>query len=120
MRILIDENMSSPRLAGRLQSVASTVVLATDVGLTTVSDAKVLAWAVAHDYSVLTRDHEDFADLHDLVITVGGHHAGILVVRFDNDPRHNLTERGIATAIGNLASSGTILADGIHVLNHWR
>ena len=28
-----------------------------------------------------------------------GHHAGILIVRFDNDPRHNLTDRGIGTAI---------------------
>jgi hypothetical protein len=34
----------------------------------------------------MTRDHEDFADLHDLVLAVGGHHPGILVVRFDNDP----------------------------------
>jgi hypothetical protein len=69
---------------------------------------------------VLTRDHEDFAALHDLVMAVGGHHPGILVVRFDNDPRHNLTERGIATALVNLESSAVAVADGIHVLNHWR
>ena len=56
---------------------------------------------------MITRDHEDFADLHDLVAAiVGGHHPGILVVRFDNDPRHNPTERAIATALGNLESSG--------------
>ena len=85
-----------------------------------VSDARVLAWAVAQGRPVLTRDHEDFADLHDLVMAVGGHHPGILVVRFDNDPRHNLTERAIATALGNLESSGVAVADRIHVLNHWR
>ena len=89
-------------------------------GLGSVSDARVLAWAVAQDRPVLTRDHEDFADLHDLVVAVGGHHPGILVVRFDNDPRHNLTERAIATAIGNLESSGVAVVDRIHVLNHWR
>ena len=80
--------------------------LPTQHRLGSVSDARVLAWAVAQDRPVLTRDHEDFADLHDLVLAVGGHHPGILVVRFDNDPRHNLTERAIATAIGNLESSG--------------
>ena len=120
MRVLIDENMSSRRLAVRLQSAGHDVVLATDVGLASVSDARVLTWAVAQDRPVLTRDHEDFADLHDLVMTVVGHHPGILVVRFDNDSRHNLTERAIATALENLESSGMAVADRIHVLNHWR
>ena len=47
---------------------------------------------------VLTRDRKDFTDLHDLIMACGGHHPGLLIIRFDNDPRHNLTERGIATA----------------------
>jgi hypothetical protein len=68
----------------------------------------------------MTRDQEDFAALHDLVKAVGGHHPGILVVRFDNDARHNLTERAIAAAIGNLEASGLGFADAIQVLNHWR
>ena len=85
-----------------------------------VSDARVLARAVAQDRAVLTRDHEDFTDLHDLVMAVGGHHRGILVVLFDNDPRHNLTDRGIATALGNLESARIAIADQMHVLNHWR
>jgi predicted nuclease of predicted toxin-antitoxin system len=120
VRVLIDENMSSRRLAVRLQAAGHDVVLASDVGLVSVSDARVMAQAVDQDRPVLTRDHEDFADLHDLVMAVGGHHPGILVVRFDNDPRHNLTERAIATALENLESSGVAVADQIHVLNHWR
>ena len=120
MRVLVDENMSSHRLAARLQSAGHDAVLATDVGLVSVADARVLAWAVAQDRPVLTRDHDDFTALHDLVVAVGGHHPGILVVRFDNDSRHNLTERAIAMALGNLESSGVVIADGIHVLNHWR
>jgi predicted nuclease of predicted toxin-antitoxin system len=120
VRVLADENMSSRRLAARLQAAGHDVVLATDVGLVTVSDARVMAWAAGEGRPVLTRDHEDFADLHDLVMAVRGHHPGILVVRFDNDPRHNLTERAIATALGNLESAGVLVADRIHVLNHWR
>jgi predicted nuclease of predicted toxin-antitoxin system len=117
---LVDENMSSIRLAARIRSARHDVLLATDVGLTSVSDARVLAWAVTNGRPVLTRDHGDFADLHDLVAAVGGHHPGIIVVRFDNDPRHNLTERAIAMALSNLESSGIAIADSIQVLNHWR
>lgn len=113
MRVVVDENMSSHRLAARLRSAGHDVVLAADVGLTSVSDARVLAWAVAQGGPVLTRDHEDFADLHDLVVAAGGHHPGLLVVRFDNDPRHNLTERAIATALANLESSAVVVADRI-------
>src|SRR5262249_26974332 len=120
MRVLVDENMSSRRPADRLRAAGHDVALALDVGLVAASDARVLTWAVGRGLPVLTRDHEDFADLHDLVRAVGGHHPGLLVVRFDNDPRHNLTERGVATALANLEDSGVAVADQIHVLNHWR
>jgi predicted nuclease of predicted toxin-antitoxin system len=120
VKILIDENMSSRRLAMRVQAANHDVVMAGEVGLLSVTDARVLAWAVAQGQPVLTRDHEDFADLHDLVLTAGGRHPGILVVRFDNDPKHNLTDQGTVTALGNLESSGVTVADQIHVLNHWR
>ena len=56
----------------------------------------------------------------DLILAAGGHHPGMLVVRFDSDPRHNLTHRGIASAINKLESSGVPIPDHIHVVNHWR
>ncbi|MFI5386708.1 MAG: DUF5615 family PIN-like protein [Fimbriimonadales bacterium] len=120
MRFLIDENLSSPRLASRLRAQGHDPVLAGDVGLLSVTDARVLIFSIAQALPVLTRDSEDFEDLHDLVVAAVGHHAGILIVRFDNDPRHNLTDRGIATAISKLESSGVPIRDRIHVLNQWR
>ncbi|MGA2704224.1 MAG: DUF5615 family PIN-like protein [Isosphaeraceae bacterium] len=95
-------------------------VLASDVGLLSVTDARVLIFAIAQALPVWTRDSEDFEDLHDLVMAAFGHHPGILIVRFDNDPRHNLTDRGIATAISKLESPGVPIRDRIHVLNQWR
>jgi hypothetical protein len=80
----------------------------------------VLIFAIAQGLPVLTQDSEDFEDLHDLVIAAAGHHAGILIVRFDNDPRHNLTDRAIGTAITKLEASGLPTRDRIHVLNQWR
>ncbi len=63
MRILIDENMSSPRLASRLRAAGHDVVMAGDVGLGSTPDPRVLSWAVGQDRIVLTRNHNDFADL---------------------------------------------------------
>ncbi len=74
-----------------------------------------LIFAIAQALLVLTRDSEGFEDLHDLVVAAVGHHPGILIVRFDNDPRHNLTDRGIATAISKLESSGVPIGDRIRV-----
>jgi predicted nuclease of predicted toxin-antitoxin system len=56
VRVLIDENRSSRRLAVRLQTAGPDVVLATDVGLVSVPDARVLARAVAQGRPLLTRD----------------------------------------------------------------
>ena len=120
MRFLLDENMSDRRLASRLQAQGHGPVLAGDVGLLSATDARVFAWAIEHTLPVLTRDSEDFTDLHDLVMAAGGHHSGVLVVRFDNDPSHNLTDRGIASAISKLEFSEVLIRDRIHVLNPWR
>ena len=120
MRMLLDENMSDPRLAARLRAQGHDPILAPDVGLLSVSDPRVLVFSIAESVPVLTRDSDDFEDLHDLVIAAAGHHAGILIVRFDNDPRHNLTDRGIGTAITKLEASEVGIRDRIHVLNQWR
>jgi predicted nuclease of predicted toxin-antitoxin system len=117
MKVLLDENLSDPRLAARLRASGHDPILAPDVGLLSATDARLLIFSITQDFPVLTRDSEDFEDLHDLVISAAGHHAGILIVRFDNDPRHNLTDRGIATAVGKLESSGIPVRDRIHVLN---
>jgi hypothetical protein len=120
MRLLIDENMNSPLIASRLRAQGHNPVLAGDVGLLSVADPRVLIWAIIQVVPVLTRDHDDFEDLHDLLMAGGGHHPGILVVRFDSDPRHNLTDRGIAGALSKLEASGIPIPDHMHVLNQWR
>ena len=49
-----------------------------------------------------------------------GHHSGILIVRFDNEPLNNLTDRGIGSAITEPQASGVPIRDRIQVLNQWR
>ncbi len=120
MRLLLDENMSDNRLARRVRSEGHDPVMAGDAGLLSTTDARVLCWAITQALPTLTRDAQDFEDLHDLVQTAGGSHPGVLVVRFDNDPRHNLTDRGIASALARLEAAGIPLGNRIHVLNQWR
>ncbi len=68
MRLLLDENMSDRRLAARLRAQGHDPVLATDVGLVSATDARVFIWAITQALPVLTRDSEDFEDLHDLIM----------------------------------------------------
>ena len=55
MRILVDENenMSSRRLAPRLRGAGHDVVLAEEVGLLSLTDPRVLAWAIGEGRPVL-------------------------------------------------------------------
>ncbi len=76
--------------------------------------------SIVQDLPVLTCDAEDSEDLHNLVVAAAGQHAGFLIGRLDNDPRNNLTDRGIATAISKLAIAGVPIRDRIHVLNRWQ
>ena len=70
---------------------------------------------------MLTRNSNDFKDLHDLVVfAAGGHHEGILVVLFDNNPQNNMSTGDIARAVRNLAKAGVSIVDSYHELNHWQ
>jgi len=91
-----------------------------DVGLGGSSD-QVLAQAIRDLRAILTRNHRDFDGLHDLVVlAANGHHSGILVVRYDNNPRNNMSSGDIARAVRNLEASGAAGADSYHELNHWQ
>ena len=104
MRLLLDENMSDRRLAARLRAQGHDPVLATGVGLLSATDARVLIAAITQALPVLTRDSEDFTDLHDLIMAAGGHHSGVLVVRDPEQVRKlagwGLTQNDIASFVG--------------------
>jgi hypothetical protein len=55
-----------------------------------------------------------------VVFAANGHHAGILVVRLDNNPRHTMSLGDIARAIRNLENAGVPLADSSYTLNQWQ
>jgi hypothetical protein len=68
----------------------------------------------------LTRNHDDFEDLHVLIQATHGRHPGILAIRSDNDPSRDMKDAEIVRAIRNLEQSGSPIANEFHIVNHWR
>jgi hypothetical protein len=96
------------------------VTIPADAGIPGVSDSRHLMYAVQQELVLLTRNHDDFEDLHELVQVTGGTHPGLLVVRLDNDPSRDMKDRDIVRAIANLEQAGVAVANEFHILNHWR
>jgi predicted nuclease of predicted toxin-antitoxin system len=121
MRLYIDDDSLDPVLVRLLRRDGHDVQVPSDVGLSGSSDQVHLAHAIRNQRAVLTRNYGDFDDLHDLIVwAANGHHAGILVVRYDNNPRNNMSPGDIARAVRNLEKAGIAIADSYQELNHWQ
>jgi hypothetical protein len=120
MNLYLDDNSAKASLVGLLRRAGHQVAVPADHGLAGSSDACHLASCVGRSQVLLTRDHDDFLDLHDLVQATHGRHAWILVVRADNDPSRDMTDRDIVRAIANLEGAGVLIENEFHILNHWR
>ena len=79
-----------------------------------------LLQAARDDRVLLSHNHDDFKNLHDLVTQTGGAHPGIFVIRRENNPRRDMDAGNIARAIGNLISANFPLKNQFVILNQWR
>jgi predicted nuclease of predicted toxin-antitoxin system len=120
MRVYLDDNTTDPMLVAELRKRGYAVVLPSDVALSGASDSRHLVHAIQEVLVLLTRDYDDFTDLHDVVIAAGGEHPGIFLVRFDGDPNKDMKPRGMAAAVDRIDASGLRLTNQLFVLNHWR
>jgi L-ascorbate metabolism protein UlaG (beta-lactamase superfamily) len=69
-----------------LRQAGHDVRLPSQVGMSGEDDPVHLAQAIREDRILLSHNHHDFEDLHNLLAVARGHHSGILVVRKDNNP----------------------------------
>jgi predicted nuclease of predicted toxin-antitoxin system len=120
MKRYLDDDTSKASLAARLRNAGHQVVQPAHVGTSGWSDARHLLYAVQNDLVLVTKNHDDFEDLHLLVSGTAGQHPGILVVRSDNDASRDMKDQDIARAIGNLETAGVPVFNEFHILNHWR
>jgi predicted nuclease of predicted toxin-antitoxin system len=120
MNLYIDDDSAKGALVARLKKEGHQVVVPADVALSGAADPRHLLHAVENDLVLLTRNHDDFQDLHHLIQATRGIHTGILAIRFDNDRTRDMKDSEIARAIRNLEQSGAAIANEFHILNHWR
>src|SRR5947209_17290867 len=115
MNLYLDDNSAKTSLVNLLRRPGHLVTLPTDLGIAGVSDAPHLAACANHMLVLLTRDHDDFLDLHDLVQATHGRHAGILVVRSDNDPARDMKGRDMVRALANLEVARVPIENEFHI-----
>ena len=120
MNLYLDDDSAKASLVKLLKKVGHQVAIPADAGLSGVSDPRHLMHTVQNNWVLLTKNHDDFEDLHLLLKAAGGKHAGVLVVRLDNDPSRDMKDQDIFRSIGNLEGAGVPVANEFHILNHWR
>ena len=120
MKFYLDDDSAAMLLARLLQQAGHDIQVPADVGLSGEDDAVHLTHAVKHDRILLTGNHRDFLNLHNLVMQVSGHHPGIFVVRQENDPTRDMTPKGIVAAVRKLEAAGVPIHNEFTVLNQWR
>jgi hypothetical protein len=120
MNLYLDDDSAKGALVALLRKAGHHVVIPLDVGTAGVSDPRHLIYTVQQGLVMLTRNHDDFEDLHLLVHATGGQHPGLLVIRSDNDPTRDMKDRDIVRAIANLERAGVPATNEFQILNHWR
>jgi predicted nuclease of predicted toxin-antitoxin system len=120
MRLYLDDDTASTLLANLLRKAGHDVQVPSDVGMAGARDPVHLTHAIQDDRVCITKNHDDFWILHNLIKQAQGHHPGIFVVRQDNDPSRDLTAKGIVSAIRKLDAAGVPIQGEFSVLNHWR
>jgi predicted nuclease of predicted toxin-antitoxin system len=78
MTIYLDDNFKGRELVGRLRNAGFKVVLPADLHLDGAAAARHFEGAIRQGAIVLTKDEEDFRDLHQLVLTSRGNHPGAI------------------------------------------
>ena len=106
MKLYLDDNSCKGLLAILLRKAGHTVVVPSDVGWAGASDARHFIHASQTTFVMLTKDYEDFLELHDLVQATHGQHPGILAIRSDND-----TSRAVELGAFACRSESGIIGD---------
>ena len=120
MNLYLDDDIVKGTLVARLRRAGHHVVIPADVSLTGAWDPSHLLHAVRQSLVLVSKNHDDFKELHELVQATNGRHTGMAIVREDKDPRRDMKDADIVRAIHNLEQSGVPLANEFHILNHWR
>jgi len=120
LSLYLDDCADDDTLAALLRRAGHRVRTPRDVGTSGVSDSEHLDYAVRQGYTLLTKDPDDFIDLHNQWQATGRTHSGILLVYEEKEVSKNMSRAQVVVAIDNLIASGIPIANEVHTLNYWR
>ncbi|MEX2173041.1 MAG: DUF5615 family PIN-like protein [Pirellulaceae bacterium] len=120
MRLYLDDDSVNRVLIAQLRQAGHDVQIPADIGSAGEADAVHLLHALREKRVLVSYNHDDYKELHDLVIGSGGFHPGILALRRDGDRRRDMRPFQVVGAIGKFIASGSPFVDSFNVLNHWR
>jgi hypothetical protein len=120
MKLYLDDDSAEALLVSLLRQAGHDVHVPADVGLVGAYDPVHLRHSAHDDRVLLSRNHDDFKNLHELIREVQGKYPGLFIVRRDNDPTRDLKPAGIVRAIRKLIAANAPIRDEFNILNHWR
>ncbi len=120
LSIYLDDCTDEDLLITFLQQAGHPVITPRTAGTRGWDDSDHLQYAAQHGCTLLTKNPDDFRNLHSDWQAQGRSHGGILLVYQDNDVTKDMKPRAIVGAIGNLLASGLPIVNEIHILNQWR
>ena len=85
MRLYLDDDIASSVLVRALRQAGHDVQIPSDAGLSVSSDPAHLTHALREGRVTMTRNHEDFEELHLLIRQAQGTHPRIFAIRRDNE-----------------------------------
>ena len=115
-KIYLDDCSCAKELVGLLQAAGHQVVTPREAGIAGREDEVHLQYAVEQSLVLLTKNPDDFAELH----AANPDHPGILLIYQDNDPNRDMSNAEIVQALGNLERAGIDLKGSCQALNAWR
>ena len=120
LSLYLDDCADDDTLAALLRQAGHQVSTPRIAGTSGVSDREHLLFAAHRGYTLLTKDPDDFVDLHHQWRESNRNHSGILLIYEDKDVSKNMSRTRIVLAIDNLVASALPIANEIHNLNQWR
>jgi predicted nuclease of predicted toxin-antitoxin system len=120
MEFYLDDCADADDLMEFLRQAGHSVHSPRGEGTRGVDDPVHLAHAAARGYILITKDPDDFRQLHAEWQRQGQAHAGILLIYEENIRGKDMEAADIVRAIGKLQASGVPILNELHVLNQWR
>ena len=120
MESALDDCVDDDILATLLRRAGHSIYTPRVAGTSGISDEGHLGYAARHNYTLLTKDPDDFFALHHQWQAMNRSHSGILLIYEEKEVSKNMSRAQIVVAIENLVTSGIPIANAVHNLNQWR